>query len=70
MSTNNIVIGFQFTFKNYETRLPNHMFRSKSNKYSDAMDELIEYVSRFEYGGELEIKKIIIFKITDDERSN
>ena len=59
------VLGFSYRMEDHDTHIFNH-FQSNSGKYADAVDELLNHVDKtFPNGGELIIKKIIIYKLTN-----
>ena len=59
------VLGFKYHMEDVKTQIENH-FQSNSAKYADAIDELLNHINKtFPNGGELTIKKIIIYKLTN-----
>ena len=59
----NRILGFTYRMENNDTFMSNH-FQSNSSNYADAVNELLDHVDKtFPDGGELIIKKIIIYKL-------
>lgn len=59
------ILGFSYRMENH-AQYVNNSFKSNSDKYADAVDELIKHVDKtFPDGGELTIKQIFIYKLTN-----
>ena len=57
------VLGFKYRFTDGVSKF-SEMHQTNSGNYAEAMNELLNHVmKRFEKGGEIEIEKIIIFKV-------
>jgi hypothetical protein len=57
------VLGFQYRFTDGVSK-HSEMHQTNSGNYAEAMDQLLTHVlKKFNGGGEIEIEKIIIFKI-------
>lgn len=61
----NRILGFTYHMENHVSNINDH-FQSNSSKYVDAIDELLNHIDKtFPNGGELTIKKIIIYKLVN-----